>query len=273
MSKNLRNGCVKIGDTDMYYAAFGTGPKRLAVLPGLSDGFATVDGKAWLLGAPYKKFFKDYTVYMFSRKNKMSEGYSIRDMAADQVLAMKELGMEKASVLGVSQGGMVAQFVAIDHPEIVERLILTVTAPYANEVVKDAVGDWIEMAKRDDYLKLMEDTANKMYSDAFLKKNKLMLPLVARLTKPKSYDRFYINAHAILNFDARQFLNKISAPTLIIAGDNDKTVGNDGPKEMSAAIPNNEVYIYKGLGHGVHEEAKDFYDRVYEFCEKGIQSV
>ena len=46
MSKNMRNGCVKVGDTDMYYAAFGTGDKRLVVLPGLSDGFATVDGKA-----------------------------------------------------------------------------------------------------------------------------------------------------------------------------------------------------------------------------------
>ena len=109
-------------------------------------------------------------------------------------------------------------------------------------------------------------------SDAFLKKNKFMLPLAARLTRPKSFDRFYINANAILNFDAREYLSKISAPTLIIAGDNDKTVGNDGPAEMSAAIPNNEVFIYKGLGHGVHEEANDFYDRVYEFCEKGIQA-
>lgn len=268
MSKNLRNGSVKIGDTDMYYAAFGTGDKRLVVLPGLSDGFATVDGKAWLLGAPYRKFYKEYTVFMFSRKNRMSEGYSIRDMASDQALAMKELGIKKACVLGVSQGGMVAQFLAIDHPEIVDKLILTVTAPYANEVVKNAVNGWIEMAGRDDYLELMEDTAQRMYSDAFLKKNKIMLPLVARLTKPKNYERFYINAYAILNFDAREFLPKISAPTLIIAGDNDKTVGNDGPSELGGAIPNNEVYIYKGLGHGVHEEAKDFYDRVYEFCKK-----
>ncbi len=272
MSNNMRNGCVSVGDTDMYYAAFGTGDKRLVVLPGLSDGIATVDGKAWLLGAPYKRFYKDYTVYMFSRKNKMPEGYSIRDMAADQVLAMKNLGMEKACVLGVSQGGMVAQFVAIDHPEVVDKLILTVTAPYANDVVKNAVNGWLEMARKDDYLDMMADTAEKMYSDAFLKKNKFMLPLAARLTRPKSFDRFYINANAILGFDAREYLSKISAPTLIIAGDNDKTVGNDGPAEMSAAIPNNEVFIYKGLGHGVHEEAKDFYDRVYEFCEKGIQA-
>ena len=61
-----KNGCVNVGDTDMYYVAFGEGKKNLVVLPGLSDGLWTVNGKAWLLAGTYKKFFKDYTVYMFS---------------------------------------------------------------------------------------------------------------------------------------------------------------------------------------------------------------
>ena len=42
MSNNCRNGCVKLGDTEMYYVAFGSGEKTLIVLPGLSDGLATV---------------------------------------------------------------------------------------------------------------------------------------------------------------------------------------------------------------------------------------
>ena len=78
-----KNGCVATGDTDMYFVSFGTGKKKLVVLPGLSDGLATVKGKALLLSPSYKKFFKDYTVYLFSRKNRMPEGYSIRDMADD----------------------------------------------------------------------------------------------------------------------------------------------------------------------------------------------
>ena len=41
-----KNGCVKIGNTEMYYAAFGKGPEKLAILPGLSDGLVTVKGKA-----------------------------------------------------------------------------------------------------------------------------------------------------------------------------------------------------------------------------------
>ena len=69
----------------------------------------------------------------------MPEGYTIRQMAADQAAAMKSLGIDRASVLGVSQGGMVAQYLAIDYPEMIEKLILAVTAPYANTVVRNAV--------------------------------------------------------------------------------------------------------------------------------------
>ena len=262
----MKNGTADIGNTDMYYVSFGKGNKNMVVLPGLSDGLATVKGKALLLRSPYRKFLEDYTVYMFSRKNIMPEGYSIRQMADDQAAVMDKLGMEKAVVLGVSQGGMIAQYLAVDHPEKVEKLILTVTAPYANDVVKDTVGAWIEMAERGDHVSLMVDTAEKMYSRAYLEKNRRVFPLMARFTKPENYERFFRNAYAILDFDAGDELGKISCPTLIIAGNDDNTVGNDAPYELNRLIPNSKLYIYEGLGHGVFEEAKDFYDRIYGFC-------
>lgn len=48
-----KNGCVTVGDTEMYYVAFGDGKRNLVVLPGLSDGLTTVKGKAWLLAVPF----------------------------------------------------------------------------------------------------------------------------------------------------------------------------------------------------------------------------
>ncbi len=263
----MKSGCAAIGDTDMYYASFGRGDRNLVVLPGLSDGLATVKGKAILLSSPYRRFLKNYRVYMFSRKNRMPEGYSIRDMASDQAVAMKGLGIEKASVLGVSQGGMIAQYLAIDHPEMVENLVLAVTAPYANETVKDALQSWIGFAKQGDHVSLMVDTAEKMYSKAYLDRSRRLFPIVARFTKPKSYERFFRNAYAILDFDAREDLAKIDCPTLIIAGSDDHTVGNDAVHELNRLIKGSKVHIYEGLGHGAFEEARDFYDRVYEFCE------
>ena len=266
MEKDRKNTAVQIGDTEMYYVSFGRGEKKLTVLPGLSDGLATVKGKSMVLSGPYKRFLDKYTVYMFSRKNRMPEGYSIRDMAADQAAVLKELGIERSSVLGVSQGGMIAQYIAIDHPELVDKLILAVTAPYANEVVKDVVAGWIEMAKKNDHVSLMRDTAEKMYSESFLKKYSKMIPILAGFTKPKSYDRFLKNAYAILDFDAREELHRISCPTFIISGDDDKTVGNDAGIELNRAISTSELFVYEGLGHGAFEEAKDFYDRIFEFC-------
>ena len=140
---NAKNGTVLVGNTEMNYAAFGSGNKVLILLPGLSDGLATVKGKALLLAAPYRLFFKDYTVFMFSRKNELPDNYSIREMADDQAEAMRRLGIRKAAVLGVSEGGMIAQYLAIDHAELVEKLVIAVSSPNANEIVRSAVSSGI----------------------------------------------------------------------------------------------------------------------------------
>ncbi len=265
----MKNGCVKVGSTDMYYVSFGSGKRQFVVLPGLSDGLATVKGKALLLYPPYKKFARDFTVYMFSRKNVMPEGYTIRDMARDQVSAMRALGIDRASVMGVSQGGMIAQYMAADFPQAVESLVLAVTAPYANDTVRSAVGGWIDMAKRGDHAALMEDTAVKMYTKAYLERNMGMLKLAAKFTGPADYTRFFRNAYAILGFDARESLSAITAPTYIIAGDDDNTVGNDAPYELHDGIAGSKMHIYKGMGHSAFEEEKDFYSRVRAFLSAG----
>ena len=198
----------------------------------------------------------------------MPEGYTIRDMANDQVLAMKQLGLDQVSLLGVSQGGMISQCIAADHPGMVKKLVLAVTAPYANDTVKENVSNWIGMAERGDHTALMTDTAEKMYSEQYLRKNRKAFPLLARFTKPANYDRFLRNARAILEFDLRGELEKISCPTLILAGSDDRTVGNEAAYELNRAIAGSELFVYEGLGHGAFEEAKDFYDRVFHFCSR-----
>ena len=264
----MENGCVILGNTEMPYVSFGEGEKNLVVLPGLSDGLTTVQGKAWLLSLPYRKFFRDYTVYMFSRKNDMPEGYSIEDMADDQASAMRSLGIGQACVLGVSQGGMIAQYIAIRHPEMITKLILAVTAPNANDTVKTVISRWMELAEQGDHTALMADTAERMYSERFLQKYRRRLPYLAKFTKPSGYDRFLKNADAILRFDARGELSKIGCPTLILAGSDDHTVGNDAATELHSAIAGSELFVYEGLGHGAFEEEKDFYDRVLAFCNQ-----
>ena len=263
--RDILNGTVKIGNTDMCYARFGHGEKTLAVLPGLGDGLATVQGKALVLAGPYKPVFEDYTVYMFSRKNKMPEGYSIWDMAADQAAALQSLGIRKAAVLGVSQGGMIALALALDHAELVDKLVLAVTAPCVNPLIRERVERWIGFAKISDHKGLMIDTAEHSYSPERLKKLRRAYHLFGALGKPKDYTRFLINARAILAFDASDRLNSVICPTLILGGEADDIVGAEASREMHEKISGSELYLWPGLGHAAYEEAKDFYARVFKF--------
>lgn len=109
MFYNARNGSVFVGNSQMDYISFGRGNKNLIMLPGLGDGLSTVKGMALVFSIMYRIYAKEFTVYVFSRKNHLHEGYSTREMAKDQAEAMAVLGISKADVFGISQGGMVAQ--------------------------------------------------------------------------------------------------------------------------------------------------------------------
>ncbi|MBQ0071523.1 MAG: alpha/beta hydrolase [Spirochaetales bacterium] len=265
---NTKNGTVSMGMTEMSYVSFGSGKKTLVLLPGLSDGLTTVKGKALLLAYPYRLFFKDYTVYLFSRKNDLPDHYSIKEMADDQAEAMERLGIGSASVLGVSEGGMIAQRLAIDHPERVEKLIIAVSAPYANDTVRPVVSSWIESAKKRDHRALMIDTSERSYSEAYLKKFRRMYPVIGWIGKPKDYHRFLVNANAILTFDALEDLERIHCPTLIIGGRRDQIVGSAASYEMQERIQGSELYMYEELGHAAYEEAADFNRRVFDFLSR-----
>lgn len=264
---NCKNGAVPIGSTAMSYVSFGHGDQVLVLLPGLSDGLMTVNGKALLLAKPYQMFFEKYTVYMFSRKDDMPDGYSIKDMADDQAAALRQLGIQKASVLGVSQGGMIAQYLAVNHPDLVEKLVIAVSAPYANDLIRENISVWMDHAVHGRHKELMIDTAEKMYSEAYLKQYRKAYPVIGLVGRPKDYRRFIVNAKAILDFDIRSRLHEISCPALIIGGSEDRTVGIQASYEMHEQISSSELYVYQGLGHSAYEEAKDFNDRVFNFLE------
>lgn len=267
MFYNAKNGSIKIENTDMDYISFGYGDKPLVMIPGLGDGIRTVKGSAVTFALMYREYAKNYKVYVFSRKNHPEKGYSTRDMARDQKIAMEKLGIARADIMGVSQGGMIAQYIAIDYPEVVNKLILVVTLSRQNEVVRSVVNKWIGMAKSGDYRELMIDTAEKMYTEKYLKKYRLFYPILGSVGKPKDFSRFIIMANACVNHNAYDALNKITASTFVIGGDSDKVVGQGSSEEIAERISGSKLFIYKGLGHSAYEEAKDFNRLVLEFLD------
>ena len=265
---NAINGNIRIGDTDMDYISFGNGQKNLIMIPGLGDGVKTVKGKATTFAVMYREFAKDYKVYVFSRKNQLEKVYSTKDMAKDQVEVMKKLGISKASIMGVSQGGMIAQYIAIDYPELIDKLVLAVTVSRQNETIQSVIGSWIAMAEANDYKGIIIDTTEKSYSDKNIKKYRLLYPILSRIGKPKDFSRFINQANACIQHNAYSELDKIKCKTLVIGGDSDKVVGKNSSEEIAERIPTSKLVIFKGLGHMAYEEAKDFNHQVLSFLNE-----
>lgn len=260
-----KNGSLKLCGGEMDYIRFGTGGRVLVMLPGLGDGLRTVKGTALPMAAMYREFAKDFTVYVFSRKHPLPEGYTTRDMARDQAKAMEQLGIERADVFGVSMGGMIAQWLAIDHPERVDRLILAVTCAEPNPILEESVEEWVALARAGDPAGFMRSNLRRMYSEAYCRKNLWLAPIVGRLTRPKSYDRFYIQAAACLRHDAHDLLPGIRAKTLVIGAEQDKALGGEASRRIAAAIPGAALHMYPQWGHGVYEEEKTFNRTLLEF--------
>ena len=262
---NAKNGAVTLGDAVMHYAAFGRGSRTLVLLPGLGDGLRPVKGTALPTAALYRLFAKDFRVLMFSRKIPLEEGSTTRDMANDLAAALKLLGVERASVVGVSMGGMIAQHLAIDHPQLVEKLVPVVTCPCSNPILREAVDAWADMALRGDHRALMVDNGKRIYSEGYLKKYGWMFPVAARFTKPRSYRQFLIMARACREHDARSGLGTIASPTLVVGGERDNCLGGQASRDLAAAIPGAKLKMYPHLGHGLYDEAPDFQRTVLDF--------
>ena len=263
---NAKNACLRLSTGEMDYIRFGRGGRPLVMLPGVGDGLKTVRGMALPFALLYRTLAKDFTVYVFSRRRELPQHMTTREMAADLSEAMDARGLNAAAVVGVSQGGMIAQWLALDHPDKVKKLVLVVTLARPNSVVREAVAAWTELAERGDYRGIMLDTAERSYSPRRLKLARAEYRLLGSAGKPKTFARFLPQAESCVTHDAYGELDRIACPTLVIGGTDDRIVTGEASVEIAAQIPGSELYLYEGLGHGLYEEAPDFLKRVADFC-------
>ncbi len=252
----------KIGNTEIDTITFGRGEKHLVMIQGLNT--RGIKGAGLSLALMYRIFAGDYTVHLFDRRPEIPEGFTVREMARDIAEAMDALGIKKADVFGVSQGGMIAEFLAIDRPELVNKLVLAVTLARNNETVCSVIENWITLTEKGDMRALVSDMAEKMYSDAYVRRYKPFLPLLTILQKPKDKGRFIRLCQSCLTCNAYDELDKIQCPTLVLGGRLDKVLTGRASEEIARRL-GCEVYLYDELGHAAYEEARDFNQRVFDF--------
>ncbi len=259
---------VKIQRNEMQYIAFGHGKKNFVILPGLS--IHSVMGLATAVSEAYKSFTNEYTVYLFDRSSYLEEGYTIQQMATDTAMAMEALGITKADIFGASQGGMMALCLAIDYPNLCNKIVLGSTLARVNNTFTCLVNKWIKLAKDKNEDKLLESFIDDVYSKDTIKKYKSMLIEANKGITDKEYERFIILASSCQNFDVYNDLKRIKSSVLVLGSEGDKVVTSEGSLEIATALGCN-YYLYPATyGHAVYDEALDYKTRIIDFFNSEV---
>ncbi|MDO4838621.1 MAG: alpha/beta hydrolase [Clostridia bacterium] len=260
---------VSTSDVTMDYVVFGSGEKVFVILPGLS--IHSVMGSAEAIAAAYQSFAEEYTVYVFDRAKNLKEGYTVRDMAEDTAKAMEALHIEGADVFGASQGGMMAQYLAIDHPALVHKLILGSTLAKPNDTFLQVVDTWISLAEARDEEGLLASFVDEIYGKAALEAYRDYLITSNRGITEEEYQRFIILASACKTFDCYDALSSIRCPVLVLGSEGDQVVTAEGSREIAQAL-NCTLYLYDAqYGHGVYDEAPDYKQQCLDFLQSDEQ--
>lgn len=253
----------------MDYIRFGNGDKALVILPGVS--VQSVLGSAELIKEAYKVLTDDYTVYLFDRRQDISEGYSLQDMAKDTDEAIRELGLEHIDLFGVSQGGMIAMQIAVMDPGLVDKLVLGSTCARVTDAKYGFFDRLVSLARdgktRDLYIAFGEglfpqDLFNQI-KDAFLEP-------IGTVTEDE-LERFAVVSECMEGFDFTEELRKIKCPVLVIGDTSDKIFGADSSELIAECLSGNsdcELYMYEGFGHAVYDTAPDYKERILAFLRK-----
>jgi pimeloyl-ACP methyl ester carboxylesterase len=188
--------------------------------------------------------------------DRSSLAYELEDMAADTTGLLDALGIERAHIVGVSMGGMIAQVLAIDHPDRVLSLasIMSTTGdPGVGAPTPEAIAVLMRPPPqgRDEAIEREVETTKAIGSPGF--------PFDEERTRRRaaaSYDRSFDPSGvarqlaAVLSAgDRSERLSRVDVPTVVIHGTADPLVTSSGGEATAKAIPGAELIMVEGMGH------------------------
>ena len=201
---------------------------------------------------------------------------SIEEMAEDAAAFIKALGFDQVDIFSFSLGGMVAQALVVRHPELVRRLILTGTGPAGGKDMDKVAGvTYYDMLRatltRQDpkvFLFFNRNDTGKRAAHAFVERLKERTENRDAPIKVKAF-RTQLKAIKRWSRSAPADLSKITQPTLIANGDNDRMVPSVLSEDLHRRIAGSELIIYPDSGHGgIFQFHDQFAPRALEFLER-----
>lgn len=189
--------------------------------------------------------------------------YTIAELGTDLVELLDHLGVERASLCGVSLGGMVALWVAAHHPERVERLVLACTAAELGPP-----GPWAERAvtvRASSPSALREALLGRWFTPGFVERRPEVAEAVTAMLAAADPEGYAGCCEAIGDLDLRPDLAAVAAPTLVVAGAADPVAPPARALELQSGIPGAALTVLAGAAHLANiEQAGAFTDAVVD---------
>ena len=252
----------------MEYIHFGDPDKEtLVILPGMSLRSVMLYADAII--PAYETLAEEYDIYLFNNIRVLPDNYSIFDMCEDTVSALQHLGVDHMSIMGVSLGGMTGMQIAVNHPDMVDALVLCSSASRLDEDSLSLMHTWRELAHLKDNVNLMKSFGEHVYTAGYYENNREALLAYGELATDLDYQNFVISADAICAFDIYDELDEIQCPVFVVASKMDSVLGVQASYDIVEKL-NCDSYIYEGYSHAVYDEAPDYQTRVKEFLETAI---
>lgn len=189
------------------------------------------------------------------------DGYDLADMAGDAIALLDHLGVERAHVVGMSMGGMIAQTIAARHPARTASLTSIFSTTGAKRVGQPAVSTQLRMANpaartRDEFIDkhvtLMQHIAGTGYPFDKAAATEYAAGAWDRGLRQAAGDGVARQVNAILKSgDRTAELHKVTAPTMVIHGDRDLIVAPSGGAATAAAIRGARHVTIAGMGHDI----------------------
>jgi 3-oxoadipate enol-lactonase len=251
---------VKINSINLYYEITGSG------LPVVFINGLTMDVNGWLFQV--EPFSRKYRVLRYDcrdqgQSDKPDVEYSQEDHARDLKKLLDRLEIQSAHIIGLSNGGMIAQHFALLYPESTGALVLVDTCSYVDTLLELIVTSWIRAAETGGSGLRFEVALPYLFSESFAKTNldKMRANKETNMAINPAESTVRL-ARASKGHDLRGRLSEIKSPTLIIAGEEDILIPVRYSKMLSEEIVNSNLVTLKGCGHVAPIEKPEEFNRI-----------
>lgn len=211
---------------------------------------------------PYFRILR-YDTRGHGKSTKEKGHYTITDLGTDLLNVLDELKIKTFCFCGVSLGGLVGQWLAINHPDRLEKLVLSNTA--AKIGTEEKWNDRIRTIKDRGFEDIVKETLQRWFSEEFLKNNPDKKEEMKNMFLQNNPNGYIGCCAALSGTDLNGEINNIKSPTLIITGKDDAVTTIEDAEKMGDKIAESIIKILPGCHIQPVENAELFAAELIQF--------